>query len=277
MLHAEQCVQCNCRLVFGSYSPVLNCHVAPCGMLQAEVSYDYFRDAFIVAAGRPYREGQQVFVSYGRQSNDSLMQFYGFAEQDNPDDVYVMTNMLKWLEQLQRAPQAQLDVLNHAGLLTSLQEVVITREGFAAETLQALRYLLAAGMQQPDSSGSQDNGTGSGNSAEAANTTVSTAAASQGPADYATAPDPALEARLALVLVHACDQELAALGSSLQEDKQLLRQCKKDASSRECLAIAFRIEKKEVLLSCVSKLRGQPPAMNDAQSEGKREPAGMAH
>jgi hypothetical protein len=42
--------------------------------LQTEVSYDYPRDAFLVAAGAAYVPGQQVFISYGAQNNDSLMQ-----------------------------------------------------------------------------------------------------------------------------------------------------------------------------------------------------------
>jgi len=29
----------------------------------------------------------QVFVSYGDQSNDSLLQYYGFTEEDNPGDA----------------------------------------------------------------------------------------------------------------------------------------------------------------------------------------------
>ncbi|GIM15692.1 hypothetical protein Vretimale_18442 [Volvox reticuliferus] len=36
-----------------------------------------------------------VFTSYGPQSNDSLMQ--GFAEANNPQDVYIETDMLRWV------------------------------------------------------------------------------------------------------------------------------------------------------------------------------------
>lgn len=43
-------------------------------VLQTEVSYDYPRDAFLVAAGAAYAPGEQVFISYGAQTNDSLMQ-----------------------------------------------------------------------------------------------------------------------------------------------------------------------------------------------------------
>lgn len=30
----------------------------------------------------------QVFISYGAQSNGSLLQYYAFTERDNPNDVY---------------------------------------------------------------------------------------------------------------------------------------------------------------------------------------------
>lgn len=55
---------------------------------KAEVSYEYFTDKFVVQAGEDYKTGDQVFISYGAQSNDSLLQFYGFVEVDNPADTY---------------------------------------------------------------------------------------------------------------------------------------------------------------------------------------------
>lgn len=35
-----------------------------------------------------HAQGEQVFISYGPQGNDSLLQFYGFVEAGNPDDTY---------------------------------------------------------------------------------------------------------------------------------------------------------------------------------------------
>lgn len=55
---------------------------------KADVSYEYFTDRFVVKAGEDYHEGDQVFVSYGAQSNDSLLQFYGFVEDDNLSETY---------------------------------------------------------------------------------------------------------------------------------------------------------------------------------------------
>jgi hypothetical protein len=30
----------------------------------------------------------KVFISYGKQSNDRLLQYYGFIDPDNPHDIY---------------------------------------------------------------------------------------------------------------------------------------------------------------------------------------------
>ena len=36
----------------------------------------------------------QAFITYGRQGNDRLLQFYGFVEADNPADTYVVCNLV---------------------------------------------------------------------------------------------------------------------------------------------------------------------------------------
>ena len=35
-----------------------------------------------------FEQGQQVFISYGPQTNDSLLQYYGFVEEANANEVY---------------------------------------------------------------------------------------------------------------------------------------------------------------------------------------------
>ena len=122
-----------------------------------------------------------------------------------------MTNLLKWLDEIAPADQRRLGDLNSAGLLNALQtvgaggvkrcglqqlpsklftpvhvnihytKVTVARGGFPGETLQALRYLLAA-------------------------------TEGQSPSAFASPCGPELEAKLAGVLVHACDRELRSLG-----------------------------------------------------------------
>ena len=45
-----------------------------------------------------HMQGQEVFISYGQQSNDRLLQYYGFVEPRNPADTYVMTSMPERLQ-----------------------------------------------------------------------------------------------------------------------------------------------------------------------------------
>ena len=60
--------------------------------MQGGISYAYFQSAIVATAGKSFQEGEQVFISYGNQSNDRLLQFYGFVEEDNPNDTFVVCN-----------------------------------------------------------------------------------------------------------------------------------------------------------------------------------------
>jgi hypothetical protein len=217
---------------------------------------------------------------------------YGFVEQDNPHDVYVMTSLLKWLEQLQPPCQQRLDALNREGLLQALQEVIITRRGFGAETLQALRYLLVPGTSST-SSGSSAGSNGAGQTG--GDSTQGLPAGS--PSSYATAADAATEQKLGLVLVHACQQELSVLGAppAKQQEKAAgvgpgSKGSRKGAAAAAgggsngggvsapvaaAAAAAFRLEKRKVLLACLEQLTGDAggAAAAAAASEAGAQPA----
>lgn len=66
-------------------------------LMQGGVSYAYFRSAIVATAGKAFQEGEQVFISYGNQTNDRLLQFYGFVEEDNPNDAYIVCNAVSKL------------------------------------------------------------------------------------------------------------------------------------------------------------------------------------
>ncbi len=78
------------------------------------------------------------------------------------------------------------------------------------------------------------------------------AEADKGPGAFSTGASAAVEQKLALVLVHACQQELANLGSTLQEDQALLG--KKGVGDIEGAAVRFRIDKKKLLQGVLSQL-----------------------
>ena len=111
-------------------------------------------------------QGEQVFISYGQQSNDSLLQYYGFIEPDIPHDTYVVPDwatavpdavssgslpaMKAWshsyLQLIAVAPMPSIGVgrhYNRAGCSQKdaclLMQAVLTKKGFDKQTLQALR------------------------------------------------------------------------------------------------------------------------------------------
>ena len=55
--------------------------------VSSDVSYNYFADAFELRT-QGHAKGDQVFISYGKQGNDRLLQYYGFIDEDNPHDSY---------------------------------------------------------------------------------------------------------------------------------------------------------------------------------------------
>ncbi|PRW57714.1 SET domain-containing [Chlorella sorokiniana] len=57
-------------------------------LVESNVEYEYFRDQFVLSTKSAYKPGEQVFISYGAQSNGSLLQYYAFTEPNNPNDVY---------------------------------------------------------------------------------------------------------------------------------------------------------------------------------------------
>lgn len=70
-------------------------------------------------------QGEQVFISYGNQGNDHLLQFYGFVEPDNPWDRYTIDRLASHGQAGIRLPE----------------RVVLTCKGPDAETLAALLQL----------------------------------------------------------------------------------------------------------------------------------------
>lgn len=70
----------------------------------SEVSYNYFQDKYEVKSAES-SAGDQIFISYGQQSNDRFLQYYGFIEERNPNDLYdfgenIVDLLLKWGERL---------------------------------------------------------------------------------------------------------------------------------------------------------------------------------
>ena len=70
-------------------------------------------------------QGEQVFITYGLQSNDKLLQYYGFVEAKNPADVYVLPDLLETVIQMPhlKPSQEQIAAVQKACSSTALQQV----------------------------------------------------------------------------------------------------------------------------------------------------------
>jgi len=61
----------------------------------AGVTYQALQATFEVVAAKSYSPGDQVYISYGERSNDQLLQYYGFVEPNNSNDVYEFDNIAR--------------------------------------------------------------------------------------------------------------------------------------------------------------------------------------
>lgn len=235
------------------------------------VAYEFFANAYSLATTAAIPANSEVFISYGSRSNDQLLQYYGFVEQDNPHDTYVMPPLRDWdIEALEKAcggtpfPAGRLQKLDRAGLLgISLSDDLATvsiaddddessdKEGVISEgnprggvvlsravgldpaVLSALRALVSTDQEWMDA------GEAVGNFAAEAN------------------PDNERRARLAART--AIEMEIASKATTLEEDRELLKRLRSSKSgsedSDELMAIMFRIEKKKLLKETLDRLR----------------------
>jgi len=101
--------------------------------VSSDVGYNYFSNQFELRT-EAHSKGQQVFISYGKQSNDRLLQFYGFCDADNPFDVYdfgqgVLEVLLKYGDELPPIPSGQgperLKIIAAALRLTEVEDATV--------------------------------------------------------------------------------------------------------------------------------------------------------
>lgn len=156
---------------------------------RAEVAFEYFTNKFVVESGEDYEEGDQVFISYGAQSNDSFLQYYGFVEEKNPADTVTFGS----------------DIEKMLGVVQG--KLVARHTGFDDSTINAVSKKLGGKR------------------------------------------DAALTA-----LRELCDAELGRMGTSVEEDEELLKCDTEKRNSRAELAIRYRKAKKELLYKALGTL-----------------------
>ena len=225
---------------------------------RGDVAFEYFGDAYSLSIKNgQVSKGEELFISYGPRSNDQLLKYYGFVEQNNPHDVYIMPQLREWdISALEIAcgrkfSAGRLAKLDKAGLLGFSGDstagdnddddaantgggVVVSRAGGVdGAIMQALRALVASDEEWDDA------GEAIGNFA---------AEGSGGPQTERLAR---LAARTAL------EMELASKPTTIEEDKDILKRMDSkamDVSVEEKLAVLFRMEKKKLLQETIDRL-----------------------
>mmetsp|Transcript_38158 Transcript_38158/g.43612 ORF Transcript_38158/g.43612 Transcript_38158/m.43612 type:complete len:380 (-) Transcript_38158:2630-3769(-) len=56
----------------------------------ANVAFEYFTNAYSLSTTSVVTSNTELFISYGSRSNDQLLQYYGFVEQDNPQGILML-------------------------------------------------------------------------------------------------------------------------------------------------------------------------------------------
>lgn len=194
--------------------------------LEAEVSYDYFRDGYSVLAGRQFGSGEQAFISYGRQTSDSLMQYYGFVEDGNANDVYTFADFGGLLARVFDLDGSRLEALSasgDAGFALALDRVTMNDKAQVQDEVKAtLRYVL-----------------GLAPTLEAAREKVSNT----------------IDGRMWAAVLAAAELEYANMGRTLEEDERALRDVGRTATERQTVLLAYNIMKKRFLLERIAQLR----------------------
>jgi len=236
-------------------------------MTTANVAYEFFANAYSLSTTGSIQSNTELFISYGSRSNDQLLQYYGFVEQDNPHDIYVMPPLREWdiaaLETACGGPFAtgRLQKLDRAGLLGKSVDdvaavdfteeedsksedatsegnprggVVLSRSvGIDPAVIQALRALVSTEEEW------QEAGESIGN--------------------FAAQVNPENERRARLAARTALEMELAAKPTTLEEDRELMKRFSSTKGGlqedEEKIGLIFRIEKKKLLKETIDRLQ----------------------
>lgn len=216
------------------------------------VAFEYFADGFSLSALDPgVQPGKEMYISYGPRNNDQLLQYYGFVEENNVHDVYILPPIREWnVEALEEAcgrkvGPGRLEKLDRIGLLgfetnklntdteaaNSIGGVVLTRAtGIDPAVIQALRALMSTDDEWDDS------GEAIGN--------------------FAAEVSPANERAARTAVRRAMEIELESKATTIAEDENLLKMYSegKFVDSEEVLAVMFRLQKKKLLQEAIRNM-----------------------
>lgn len=202
----------------------------------SEVSYQYFTNEFVLEVGHDYKEGDQVLIQYGEKTNDQLLAYYGFFEENNPIDTFIVSDFTSKLKASGiEISDDRLNRLREFDVLSGIEEPQIARNGFQKDTLQAVRILMASENDLQ-----------------------------QGLANVAAKGSFGSELMLYELLIKIAKAELDLYPTTIDQDVDLLKSSMKSSlSRRESLAIAFRTQKKKLLAEGIKNMEKRSKTKRD--------------
>lgn len=222
---------------------------------RGNVAFEYFADGFSLSAVDPgVARGSEMCIQYGPRSNDQLLQYYGFVEEGNVHDIYILPPLREWdigaLEEAcgRKVGPGRLEKLDRAGLLgkaavapgasptnpeaaNDIGGVVLARAtGIDPAVVQALRALMSSDAEWED--------------------------ADEAVGNFASEVSPENERAARRAARRAMELELDGKPTTMEEDRNLLEvlRAKSGVEAEEVLQVQFRLEKKKLLQEAIGKM-----------------------
>eukprot|EP00208_Stichococcus_sp_RCC1054_P007295 CAMPEP_0206144966 /NCGR_PEP_ID=MMETSP1473-20131121/25960_1 /ASSEMBLY_ACC=CAM_ASM_001109 /TAXON_ID=1461547 /ORGANISM="Stichococcus sp, Strain RCC1054" /LENGTH=674 /DNA_ID=CAMNT_0053541001 /DNA_START=77 /DNA_END=2101 /DNA_ORIENTATION=- len=206
-------------------------HASSPQVVNIDVGYSTLFRGFRATTTQIIEQGDEVWNSYGPRTNDELLQWYGFVNDDNPKDVYWYDDLLRHVRDLHDVEPSRMQMLTERELGEALDQVKLTGAGFPKEVVQSLRLLAAP-------------------SDEAAEVIT-------GPSAMPVQETRRPERQVALLMHELLVAERDRKNTSLQEDLALQASpTRKRLHPRAALALQFRIQKKKILSDAIAATEG---------------------
>ena len=218
----------------------------------SRVEFEYFSSCYSLVTSEEVGAGSEMTISYGERGNDQLLQYYGFVEESNPHDVFIVPPIKNWnIGQLEEAVGdgeigrgGRLEKVERAGLLGGDEKertqggvVLGSARGMDLAVIQGLRCLLSNDSEWK--------------------------ASGESVGGFAEQVSEGNERKVRMCLKCVLEGELAKFKTTLEEDEALLeslgggfdksKQSSKNTNSRKRMAAKFRMEKKRILRKWIAE------------------------
>jgi len=84
--------------------------------VDSQGSFSEAEDCYQIVTRTPFRKGEQVFISYGKHDNETLIHLYGFAMPNNSEEIFNFVDPFQWLDKNIRLKEEKDKCLQEASL-----------------------------------------------------------------------------------------------------------------------------------------------------------------